>query len=96
MRVRVIFAIICGLLFCTLVALEFPELMNLTDDTSNDYSLVIFRSCTGNVIEKGALDSARGTGIKRPKTEDPLTRILPRTPSCEIPEVLHLLCIQRI
>jgi hypothetical protein len=40
MRIRLSVAIVVGLLFCTLAALELPELISLTDDTSNDFSLL--------------------------------------------------------
>jgi hypothetical protein len=42
MRVKLALAIVVGLLFCALVVRELPELINLVDDTSNDFSLVVF------------------------------------------------------
>jgi hypothetical protein len=35
-------AIVVGLLLCALVVTELPELINLVDNTSNDFSLVVF------------------------------------------------------
>jgi hypothetical protein len=41
MRTKFNLAIVVALLFFGLGALEFPELLTLTDDTSNDFALVI-------------------------------------------------------
>jgi hypothetical protein len=41
MRIKLILAIAVGLLFCSLATLEFPELLTLSDSTSNDFSLVL-------------------------------------------------------
>ena len=40
-RIKLIPAIAVGLLFCSLATLEFPELLTLSDNTSNDFSLVL-------------------------------------------------------
>jgi len=40
MRSRVSLALIVGLLFCSLGSLEIPELMKLTDDSSNDFTIL--------------------------------------------------------
>jgi hypothetical protein len=61
MRIRLIVATIAGLLFCTLAALEFPELVNLTDDTSNDYSLAIFPRSEGAAVQKQIADFPAGS-----------------------------------
>ena len=42
LRIKLPFAIVVGLLFCTLATMELPELINLVDDTSNDFSLIVF------------------------------------------------------
>jgi hypothetical protein len=72
MRIQYSVSLVVGLLFCTLVLLEFPELLNLSDDTSNDYSLTIFQSTTGGVAkEQTDLPvTAKGDG-KRMKSESP-------------------------
>src|SRR5271154_6732592 len=49
---RVGFALIIGLLFCTLGALELPELVNLTDNTSNDYSTSVFQNQKENTLKE--------------------------------------------
>jgi hypothetical protein len=40
MRSKLILAMVAGLLFCALATLEFPELMHLTDDVSNDFTML--------------------------------------------------------
>jgi len=52
MNVRVGFALIIGLLFCTLGTLELPELVTLTDNTSNDYSTSVFQDQTASTIQE--------------------------------------------
>jgi hypothetical protein len=42
MRVKLALAIVVCLLLCALVVTELPELINLVDNTSNDFSLVVF------------------------------------------------------
>jgi hypothetical protein len=52
MRIRLSLAIAVGLLFCTLAALELPELLTLTDDTSNDFSLLGAQQETSAVVSQ--------------------------------------------
>jgi hypothetical protein len=40
-RHRFCLALVICLLFCCLSSIEFPEFVNLTDDTSNDFTLVV-------------------------------------------------------
>ena len=42
MRIKLTLVIVVGLLLCALVVTELPELINLVDNTSNDFSLVVF------------------------------------------------------
>jgi hypothetical protein len=96
MRTRLIVATIAGLLFCTLAALEFPELVTLSNDTSNDYSLAIFPRSEGAAVQKQIVADfpAEPTATNR-KTEQPLMRVRFSDPSHGITDSLHLLCIQR-
>jgi hypothetical protein len=99
MRVQYSVSFVAGLLFCTLVLLEFPELVNLSDDTSNDYSLTIFRSTTGGVAnERTDLPVTAQTGGKRIKSESPGLpgRFEVRSHrSHRGGDLLRLLCIER-
>ncbi|MFY9729980.1 MAG: hypothetical protein WAK24_05190 [Candidatus Acidiferrales bacterium] len=51
MRIKLTLAIVVGLLFCALVIREIPELINLVDDTSNDFSLVVFAKDALKVVK---------------------------------------------
>jgi type III secretory pathway lipoprotein EscJ len=46
MRSHLTLVVLVGLLFCSLAAIEIPELVNLTDDTSNDYTVIVSQSRT--------------------------------------------------
>lgn len=95
MRIRLIVAAIAGLLFCTLAALEFPELVNLSDDTPNDYSLAIFPRSEGAAVRKQIADFPAGSTATNCKLEQPLMRVRFPAPSYGTTDSLHLLCIQR-
>lgn len=41
-RIKLIFGLAVVLLFCSLATLEFPELITLSDNTSNDFSVEVF------------------------------------------------------
>jgi hypothetical protein len=45
-RAKLIFAILAGILFCTVSTLEVPELLRLADDTSNDFPVVSVQKVT--------------------------------------------------
>lgn len=95
MRIRLIVATIAGLLFCTLATLEFPELVSLSDDTSNDYSLAIFPRSEGAAAQKQIADFPAGSTATNRRLEQPLMRVQFSAPSYGPTESLHLLCIQR-
>ena len=99
MRVQYSVSFVVGLLFCTLALLEFPELLNLSDDTSNDYSLTISQSTTGGVAkERRDMPVTVKTGGKRIKNESPRLpgRFEVRSHrSHRGGDLLRLLCIER-
>ena len=92
---RIVLTTILGLLFCCLITLEFPELLNLNDDTSNDYSLVIFGTNAGDVMQEQAPGFPPKTEFESHNKTKPIVHVQPHTSSFEVTEVLHLLCIQR-
>jgi hypothetical protein len=99
MRVQYSVTLVVSLLFCTLVLLEFPELLNPSDDTSNDYSLTILRSRAGGVA-KGRTDLpvTAQTGEKRIKNKSPRLPGRFEVRSHQSPrggDILRLLCIER-
>lgn len=53
MRVKLALATVVGLLLCSLATMEFPELVNLIDDSSNDFSLVVFVKGAPTAVKVG-------------------------------------------
>lgn len=95
MRIRLILALVVGLLFCTLSTLEFPELVNLTDDTSNDFSLAVFQTNDSRAVQRQARDLPQGTRVKISGNRRQVAALLVDTKPYAIPEVLLLLCTLR-
>jgi hypothetical protein len=96
MRIQYSVSLGVGLLFCTLALLEFPELLNLSDDTSNDYSLTISRSTTDGVAgEQTNLPVTIKSEGKRMKSESPRLPRRSEVRSHPGDDILRLLCIER-
>jgi len=98
-HIKLTLATVVGLLICSLAALEFPELVNLIDDTSNDYSLVLLvkDASTASKVPPGMLAQGRG-GLA--DTQSRLTAASCWTDSLIQPlrtpdDMLRLLCVQR-
>ena len=87
---------ITALLVCAVSTLEFPELIQLVDNTSNDYSTVIFQKNASSAFAAQSPDVIRLVSFALPPP--PLVTRL-QTSSCEsqssFPDLLHLLCVQR-
>jgi len=99
MRVRVGLALIVGLLFCTLGTLELPELVTLTDNTSNDYSINIFQDQQASTIEADKqVPDATGLAVVPQRTGERQTRwqmqCVHSSPAAQS-DPLHLFCILR-
>jgi hypothetical protein len=96
-RIRICLAVVVGLLFCTLATLELPELVNLSDDTSNDYSLTVFQNYEVEAHQKQAPQFSPtvvfGDAIfERSDVSVPdwhSNEVLPR------PDLLRMICILR-
>lgn len=95
MRSHLTLVVLVGLLFCSLAAIEIPELVNLTDDTSNDYTVIVSQSKASAV--KLSQQSSAGTIAVR---SNPISEYggVP----CSLDgathrshDVLHLCCVQR-
>lgn len=99
MRIRLSLAIVVGLLFCTLAALELPELIRLADDTSNDFSLLAAQRETSALVSDSHLRQAtilparilRAWRVRKQPNERPRFVSSVRTAK----ESLHLLCALR-
>src|SRR5271156_1371108 len=96
LRHRFCLALVVSLLFCGLASLEFPEFVNLTDDTSNDFTLVVSTQTapSSRPNEKPAPD-VTATRSRKKRVERfvqvPLEIATPPSPS----GYLRLLCISR-
>jgi hypothetical protein len=99
MHVRVGFALIIGLLFCTLGTLELPELVNLTDNTSNDYSTSVFQNQKPSIVkeDKQVPDETLQAVPTQPKSELHSLWHTRYAQSLSAPQSdsLHLFCILR-
>jgi hypothetical protein len=97
MRIKLALAIVVGLLFCALVIRELPELINLVDDTSNDFSLVVFAKDAVTVVKIQTLPQGQPALADIQRRQAPLcfpTHSLIqnfRTPD----DVLHVSCVLR-
>jgi len=96
LRHRFCLALIISLLFCGLSSLEFPEFVNLTDDTSNDFTVVVSTQtprCACSA-EKPDLDIT-ATRERKDRFERFL-QVPPRPASAQTATgYLHVLCINR-
>ena len=96
---RVGFALIIGLLFCTLGTLELPELVNLTDNTSNDYSPSVFQNQQASIVKetKQVPDETLPVVPLRPKSERQtvLQMRYAQSVCAAQSNSLHLFCILR-
>ena len=96
---RVSLVLVMGLLVCALSTLEIPELLKLTDNTSNDYSTAVFQKnkIASVTLRAQSPDVARFVVLTLPVVER--ARPTRAAESCEssqsLPDLLHLLCIRR-
>jgi hypothetical protein len=93
MRAKFIFATLVGLLFCSIATLEITELFELTDDTTNDFSLIGTQQASSAVVPQ-SLELQPKTN-RTTETRWPIARPLPPSASYHVRDVLHLLCIMR-
>jgi hypothetical protein len=97
MRIKLAFAIVVGLLFCALVIRELPELINLVDDASNDFSVVVLAKDAVTVVKIHMVPQGQPVLADIQRRQAPLcfpTRSLIqnfRTPD----DVLHVSCVLR-
>ena len=99
-RSRFRFAVVAALLFCALVFVEFPELLSLKDDTSNDFTLLVSRqdvSSPNNTIKPAQTPLA--IPVREVSVQAPILSLLalsfPDTLAHSPTDYLHLLCVHR-
>ena len=95
MRVKLALAIVVGLLFLPLTTLELPELINLTDDTSNDFSLIVFAENAATVVKNQILHLKRSPMLASIRRRQVGAWFAPCSLVQSSDDMLHSLCIQR-
>ena len=95
MRSHLSLAVLVGLLFCSLAAMEIPEFFKLTDDTSNDYTVIASQSTSSAVEEDqqsgAAAIAARSNAVSKFNCASrPFYDATHRSH-----DVLHLCCVMR-
>lgn len=89
--------LLTALLLCAVSTLEFPELIHLVDNTSNDYSTAIFQKNTSSTLAVQAPDTAHVVVIALPAIDfaSPAIQTQPSEPWVSCPDLLPLFCIRR-
>jgi len=100
-RIRLTLATGAALLLCSLATTEFPELLNLIDDTSNDFSVIFFAKDAPTVVKiricllpeehRAPSGPQHRFATASVSTDRPLIR-----PFQASDGMLHLFCTQRI
>jgi hypothetical protein len=99
-RSRLHIAVVATLLFCALALVEFPELLNLKDDTSNDFTLLVSSQDVSSPNTATRPASApveipiQAVGIHAP-ISNLLALSFPDTLAQSPIDYLHLLCVHR-
>jgi len=99
-RSRLRYAVVVALLFSGLALAEFPELLQLKDDTSNDFTLVVSKAEAppANYVGKSGATPA-AILVSKGSTHTPVSEKLGLSFSDPIvqssADYLHLLCVHR-
>jgi hypothetical protein len=96
MRLKVIFFVVVGLLFCSLATLETTECLKLVDDTSNDFSLLNVEANTSSAVVRQSHES-QPKAIPAPiPSQQPKARPdIPVSADTSKNDLQHVLCILR-
>jgi hypothetical protein len=95
MRLKVIFFVVVGLLFCSLATLETSEFLKLADDTSNDFSLLNVESNTTSAIVRQSQES-QPKAVRAPiQSRQPKVRPAIFRSSTDSNDLFLLLCVIR-
>ena len=95
MRLKVIFFVVVGLLFCSLATLETTELVKLVDDTSNDFSLLNVETNTSSAIVQQSQESQPKAVPAKFQSRQPKVRRAISGSSYASNDLLHVLCVIR-
>jgi hypothetical protein len=96
MRLKVVFFVVVGLLFCSLATLETGEFLKLADDTSNDFSLLNVEANSSSAIVRQSQES-QPKGVPAPvQRRQPKVRTdIPDFSNAASNNRLHVLCVIR-
>jgi len=94
MHARIKIAAVVVVLLCTVATLELPELLKLTDDTSNDFSLTIARKIDVPTVTQQATAPAKTPAGPELRYHQP-SRETPRYSFCPSTDLLIRFCIDR-
>lgn len=96
MRTKIIVATLAGMLFCALSTMEFPELLRLANDTSNDFSVTTLQhgppAATKAPIHRGYF---RPLVLGAMPQRELHARVQTRTFERSVDDFLHVLCTLR-
>jgi len=95
MRLKVIFFVVVGLLFCSLATLETSEFLKLADDTSNDFSLLYVEANTSSAIVRRSHESQLRAVPAPVQNQQPKVRLDISASSNAASDLLHVLCVIR-
>jgi len=96
MRLKVIFFVVIGLLFCSLATLETTEILKLADDTSNDFSLLNVEANTTSAVVRQSLGT-KPKAVPAPIQAEQPKEVHPAVSHASniSNDLLHLLCVIR-
>jgi hypothetical protein len=95
LRIKLILGLVVGLLFCALATLEVPEFLNLTDDTSNDYSLVTVQENPVAAVQTQMPQLPLNPVVTVTHRKEPVVRFVSHNPAPTADDFLHSLCVLR-
>ncbi len=95
MRLKVIFFVVIGLLFCSLATLETTEILKLADDTSNDFSLLNVEANTTSAVVRKAQESKPKAVPAPVQTRQPKVLPVVSHSAHASNDLLQLLCVIR-
>jgi hypothetical protein len=95
MRLKVIFFVVVGLLFCSLATLETGEFLKLADDTSNDFSLLNVEANTSSAVVRQSQESQpKAVPAPIPRRQPKVRTHVPDSSNASN-DRLHVLCVIR-
>jgi hypothetical protein len=95
LRSNFMFAVLVGLLFCSLATLETTELLRLTDDTSNDFSILGPKQESSSAVDFQSHERQPVVLSSRSDRKKPDERAHCAPSSRPTKESLHLHCVLR-